>query len=206
MSADGRSENWRHLDFWAEAGRLAREFAAQQAAEANVDALFSWSSAASAHFTRALVAWRTGLTDPAPDFEAAVAASEAAIGFMTERDVGPYRINFDAMPGAVSAILLDRAESPAIDAGIRDMDPIGTWKRPKPVKATAWLISALAGQGSGGGPRIASELAATKEIGALGTGARGVLRARPNRAGGVGLRGRLDAHVNWALSRAPETQ
>ena len=89
-------------------------------------------------------------------------ASEAAIGFMTERDVGPYRVNFDAMPGAFSAILLDKAQSPAIEAGIRQMDPIGSWKRPKPVKATAWLISAIAGQASGDGPRIASELAATK--------------------------------------------
>jgi hypothetical protein len=161
-------DQWQQLDFWAEAARSAAEWAVQHEGAANLHALNTWSAVGSARLTRALVAWRTGLIDPTADLELAVAASESAVRFMTERQVGAHRGRFDGIPGAFCAILLDRRQSPAVDAGIREMDDVGAWRKPKGRKALPWLISELVGKGSGDGPRFAAELAATKSSGRWG--------------------------------------
>ena len=114
-------------------------------------ALGNWGQAAEHRFERALLGWRTGLLHPEPDLRATLEVSERAVSFLEATDVGPLRARFDPVPGAYSAIMLDRPESPVVVEARR----YATWPPPRGLTPDrpldAWLLGDLAGEGPGQG-------------------------------------------------------
>jgi hypothetical protein len=120
----------------------------------------NYTSAARSHFTRALIGWRTGLIDPMPDLDAALAATTAGVDVIRTVDVGPYRYQLDPGPAAYCAVLLDRRSSPVIEEMARALAPDAPRAAVYPVhRLDAWLVSALTGGPGGAGPGIAATLA-----------------------------------------------
>ena len=126
---------------WAKMGDRAAQVAFQK--QDWVLALQNWDGVARDEFTRALLAWRSGVTSPAPMLEAAIQASESATSLIRSTELGPLRHVFYPVPGGYSAILLDRLDSPALD----ELRGRAGWPPPRGVShdlpLEAWLARSL---------------------------------------------------------------
>jgi hypothetical protein len=153
------------LEFYEERAQSTASWALIHHDNANVPlALQNWTEAARNRLFRALVGWRTGLVDPIPDLRAALGASEEAVAFLDTTDVGPLRRLFDPVPGAYSAILLDRPDSRAIAEARR----LAVWPTPRGLTVDraleGWLIGALLGLDPGARPEAAAALEGRKRM------------------------------------------
>ncbi len=153
------------LEFYLEDSEESRRWALTHRDNHNpVAALENWTSAASTRFLRGLVGWRTGLLDPIPDLRAVLELSEAAIEFVETTEVGALRQLFDPVPGAYSALLLDRAESPVVAETSRlAVQPV---PRALTIDRTleGWLVGSLVGRDPGAGPDVAAGLKSRKRM------------------------------------------
>jgi hypothetical protein len=154
------------LEFYDERAQSTEHWALVHRDQGNVPlALQNWDQSAKNRLFRALIGWRTGLLDPRPDMRAALMVSEAAVAFIGTTDVGPLRTLFDPVPGAYSAILLDRPDSSAAVEASR------LAVRPTPRGLTVdralegWLIGVLVGRDAGEGPDVAAALESRKRMG-----------------------------------------
>jgi hypothetical protein len=151
------------LDLFAEWAESATHIASDAAAKDNVPlALQNWSEAATDHFSRGLIGWRTQLTDPMADLVATVDVSGAAIAFVRSHDAEPFRDAFDPVPGAFAALLLDLVGAPTIDELERATTAVPGPGVPVYRRLAAWLARAIRGEPTGPGRALARACGSVK--------------------------------------------